>query len=95
MKTKEIKLGCIIVKNGIYIDTWHDIESLDEFQEGYIIVHNKKIFLFRRDEGYRVNEFWDTPELFIRHQQQQHVIDSLIDKTYEEITKELKKLDEN
>lgn len=57
MKTKEIKLGCIIVKNGIYVDTWHDIESMDEFQEGYIVVHDKKVFLFRRDEGYRVNEF--------------------------------------
>lgn len=93
MKTKEIKLDCIIVKNGIYVDTWHDIESMDEFQEGYIVVHDKKVFLFRRDEGYRVNEFWDTPDLFVRHQQ--HVIDAMIDLTYEQITKELKKLHEN
>lgn len=95
MKTKEIKLGCIIVKNGIYVDTWHNIESMDEFQEGYIVVCNHKVFLFRRDEGYRVNEFWDTPDLFIRYQQQQHVIDAMIDKTYEEVKKELEKANEN
>lgn len=95
MNTKEIKLGCIIVKNGIYVDTWHNIESMDEFQEGYIVVCNHKVFLFRRDEGYRVNEFWDTPDLFIRYQQQQHVIDAMIDKTYEEVKKELEKANEN
>lgn len=95
MNKKEIKLGCIIIKNGIYVDTWHDIESMDECQEGYIVVHDKKVFLFRRDEGYRVNEFWDTPDLFVQHKQQQHVIDAMIDLTYEQITKELKKLDEN
>ena len=95
MNTKGIKLGCIIIKNGIYIDTWHDIDMIDQYDEGYIVSHNSQVFVFKTSDGYKVNEFWETPDLFMQHQQQKSVIESMIDKTYDQIVQELKKTYEN
>ena len=34
---RQMYLGCIITRGGIYIDTWHDITSFQEFDNCYLI----------------------------------------------------------
>lgn len=46
--------------------------------------------MFGKVSGYRIHEFWDTPDLMQKHIEETNFIESKIDETYEEITKELK-----
>lgn len=67
MKSRQMYLGCIITRDNIYIDTWHNVASFQEFEKGYIVEHiidnHIVVFVFSKENGYRIYEFWDTPDL--------------------------------
>lgn len=93
MKTRQMYLGCIITRGGIYIDTWHNVASFQEFEKGYIVEHiidnHIVVFVFAKENGYRIYEFWDTPDLMQKHIEETKFVESKIDETFEQITKEL------
>lgn len=93
MKSRQMYLGCIITRGDIYIDTWHDITSFQEFDNCYLIermIENHiVVFMFGKVSGYRIHEFWDTPDLMKKHIEETNFIESKIDETYVQITKEL------
>ena len=93
MKSRQMYLGCIITHDDIYIDTWHNIASFQEFEQGYIVEHiiDNHIAVFAKENGYRIYEFWDTPDLMQKHIEETKFIESKIDETFEQITKELEK----
>lgn len=93
MKSRQMYLGCIITRDDIYIDTWHNVASFQEFEKGYTVEHiidNRiVVFVFAKEHGYRIYEFWDTPDLMQKHIEETKFIESKIDETFEQITKEL------
>nr|DAS51807.1 MAG TPA: hypothetical protein [Caudoviricetes sp.] len=93
MKSRQMYLGCIITRDDIYIDTWHNVASFQEFEKGYIVEHiidnHIVVFVFAKENGYRIYEFWDTPDLMQKHIEETKFIESKIDETFEQITKEL------
>ena len=47
------------------------------------------VFVFAKENDYRIYEFWDTPDLMQKHIEETKFIESKIDETFEQITKEL------
>ena len=85
----EVKMACVILHNGIYLDTWHDIDNFEIFNDIFIVGYNNKWFKFKKSDGFNVNYFWITPDIIVKQQLTNKVINQMIDKTYEEIKKEL------
>ena len=85
----EIRMACVILHNGIYIDTWYDIDNFEIFNDIFIVEYNGKWFKFKKSEGFSVNYFWMTPDIVVKQQLTKKVISQMVDLTYEELKKEL------
>lgn len=85
----EVKMSCIILHNGMYIDTWYGIDNFEIFNDIFIIEYNGKWFKFKKSEGFNVNYFWMTPDIVAKQKLTEKVISQMVDLTYEELKKEI------
>jgi hypothetical protein len=88
MKDYELSMSCVILHNGIHIDTWYDIEHYEIINNLYLIKYNGKWYNFDRST-YRIGYFWITPDVLKQNETKEEFINKKIDEVYLQIKKEL------
>lgn len=82
----DVKLNVIILMDDIYIDTFHDIDSISKSEDGniYTIASEGHSYIFRVTDGFKVFPFYDIPEFTFSHQRKK-AIDNAVDQLMEEL----------
>lgn len=81
-----VKLNVILTMDGLYIDTFHDVDniSLSEDNSIYTISADGHEYIFRVTDGFKLYPFYDIPEFTFSHQRKK-AIDFAVDKLMEEL----------
>lgn len=81
-----VKLNVILTMDGLYIDTFHDVDniSVSEDDNIYTISADGHEYIFRVTDGFKVYPFYDIPE-FTFSCKRKKAIDSAVDKLMEEL----------
>lgn len=82
----DVKLNVILTMDGLYIDTFHDIDNISKSEDGniYTISADGHNYIFRVTDGFKVFPFYDIPE-FIFSRQRKKAIDDAVDQLMEEL----------
>lgn len=82
----DVKLNVILTMDGLYIDTFHDIDSISKSEDGniYTITSEGHNYIFRVTDGFKVFPFYDIPE-FTFSRQRKKAIDNAVDQLMEEL----------
>lgn len=81
-----VKLNVILMMDGFYIDTFHDVNNITELDDGnkYIISYNGYNYIFKVSDGFKVYPFYDIPEFTFSHKKNK-AIEIAVDKLMEEL----------
>lgn len=81
-----VKLNVILTMDGLYIDTFHDIDSISKSEDGniYTISSEGHNYIFRVTDGFKVYPFYDIPEFTFSHRRKK-AIDNAVDQLMEEL----------
>lgn len=81
-----VKLNVILTMDGLYIDTFHDVDniSVSEDDNIYTISADGHEYIFRVTDGFKVYPFYDIPE-FTFSCKRKKAIDSAVDQLMEEL----------
>lgn len=82
----DVKLNVILTMDGLYIDTFHDVDSISKSEDGniYTITSEGHNYIFRVTDGFKVFPFYDIPE-FTFSRQRKKAIDNAVDQLMEEL----------
>lgn len=82
----DVKLNVILTMDGLYIDTFHDIDSISKSEDDniYTITSEGHNYIFRVTDGFKVFPFYDIPE-FTFSRQRKKAIDNAVDQLMEEL----------
>lgn len=81
-------MACVILHNGIHIDTWYNIEHFEVVNNLYLIKYKGKWYYFDR-ASYNVGYFWVTPDIIQKQELNEEFINKKIDEVYKQLEKEL------
>lgn len=82
----DVKLNVILTMDGLYIDTFHDIDNISQSEDGniYTITSEGHNYIFRVTDGFKVFPFYDIPEFTFSHRRKK-AIDNAVDQPMEEL----------
>lgn len=82
----DVKLNVILTMDGLYIDTFHDIDNISKSEDGnvYTIAADGHNYIFRVTDGFKVFPFYDIPEFTFSHRRKK-AIDNAVDQLMEEL----------
>ena len=82
----DVKLNVILTMDGLYIYTFHDIDSVSKSEDGniYTITSEGHNYIFRVTDGFKVFPFYDIPEFTFSHRRKK-AIDNAVDQLMEEL----------
>lgn len=82
----DVKLNVILTMDGLYIDTFHDIDNISQSEDGnvYTISSDGHNYIFRVTDGFKVFPFYDIPEFTFSHRRKK-AIDNAVDQLMEEL----------
>lgn len=82
----DVKLNVILTMDGLYIDTFHDIDNISQSEDGnvYTISSDGHNYIFRVTDGFKVFPFYDIPEFTFSHLRKK-AIDNAVDQLMEEL----------
>lgn len=82
----DVKLNVILTMDGLYIDTFHDVDDISQSEDGnvYTIAADGHNYIFRVTDGFKVFPFYDIPEFTFSHKRKK-AIDCAVDKLMEEL----------
>lgn len=82
----DVKLNVILTMDGLYIDTFHDINNISQSEDGniYTITSEGHNYIFRVTDGFKVFPFYDIPEFTFSHRRKK-AIDNAVDQLMEEL----------
>lgn len=81
-----VKLNVILTMDGLYIDTFHDVDNISQSECGnvYTISADGHEYIFKATDGFKLYPFYDIPEFTFSHQRKK-AIDCAVDKLMEEL----------
>lgn len=82
----DVKLNVILTMDGLYIDTFHDIDNISKSEDDniYTISADGHNYIFRVTDGFKVFPFYDIPEFTFSHRRKK-AIDNAVDQLMEEL----------
>ena len=82
----DVKLNVILTMDGLYIDTFHDVDNISQSEDGniYTISADRHNYIFRVTDGFKVFPFYDIPEFTFSHRRKK-AIDNAVDQLMEEL----------
>ena len=82
--TRETKLNAIIMLDGVYVETFKDVDDvyLSKDKSIYLVEIDNVIYTFKKSKGFLVTPYYDVPEFEFKASKS---IEDAIDKTMEEL----------
>ena len=82
----DVKLNVILMMDGFYIDTFHDVDNISQSEDGnvYTITFDGHNYIFKLTDGFKVYPFYDIPEFTFSHKKNK-AIEIAVDKLMEEL----------
>lgn len=88
MNDYELSMSCVILHNGIHIDTWYNVEHFEICDHYYFIKYRGEWHHFPKDI-YNIGYFWVTPDIVKKHEIEEEFLNKRIDELWKQTNEEL------